>query len=295
MARPVERRLPVGLEEQAAVRAAAAARPSGRTGAARRAAAPSTCARTASSVAKLVIKATGISAPSASPRRAVSSSLTSRKLRPSIASATALTPPPKRVAIPPASTTIATVPARSALDPGLVGLGEARLARLRQRRRDPTAAAARRRPVTTLPRARQRAVGEPAAELARTARRRSRAPRGRARRRDRPRPGSSRAHRRGQRLRVRGAMDALLGHDRRDQVGRGDVERGVARREAGRHLGPVALLDRDRGARRRSPGRSSRSAPRSRTGSRGGGRAPRGRRCRSCWRCRRSRRSGRRR
>ena len=40
-------------------------------------------------------------------RRSVSRSFTSRKLRPSSASATALTPPPKRVAMPPASTTSA--------------------------------------------------------------------------------------------------------------------------------------------------------------------------------------------
>ena len=63
---------------------------------------------------KLVISATGISTPSASPSRAVSPSFHERKLRPSSASTTPLTTPPNRVAIPPASTTCATRPAASA-------------------------------------------------------------------------------------------------------------------------------------------------------------------------------------
>ena len=98
------------------------------------------------------------------PRRAVSSSLTSRKLRPSIASATAFTPPPKRVAIPPASTTIATVPAfnlstpadRASAKPRSPGSGSGS-------RSDGSGGSTR--PWTTLPGRRQRAVNEPAAEL----------------------------------------------------------------------------------------------------------------------------------
>ena len=83
---------------------------------------------------------------------------------------------------------------------------------------------------------------------------------------DRPRRGSSRPHRNRQRDVVRSAMNPLLGHDRRDQLGRRDVEGGIARREARRHLGAVALLDRNRRAVGASRDRSSRSERRSRTG-----------------------------
>ena len=51
------------------------------------------------------------------PSRAVSPSFHERKLRPSSASTAPLTTPPKRVAIPPASTTCATRPAASASTP----------------------------------------------------------------------------------------------------------------------------------------------------------------------------------
>ena len=50
--------------------------------------------------------------------------------------------------------------------------------------------------------------------------------------------------------RVRRPMHAALGDDRGDERRRRDVERRVARREPRRHLGGVALLDRDVGLRR---------------------------------------------
>ena len=65
----------------------------------------------------------------------------------------------------------------------------------------------------------------------------------------------------------------MLGHDRGDQLRRRHVERRVARGEARRHLGRVALLDRDLRAARASRGRRSSSARRRRTGSRGGARS----------------------
>src|SRR4051794_1479706 len=57
-----------------------------------------------------------------------------------------------------------------------------------------------------------------------------------------------------QRFRVRRAEDAALGDDSRDQLMRGDVERGVANERAGgcelvaadvRHFANIALLDRN--------------------------------------------------
>ena len=65
-------------------------------------------------------------------------------------------------------------------------------------------------------------------------------------------------------------MDALLGHDRGDQLRGRDVERRVARREAGSDLRRVALLDRDRRPRRRREVERRASARRRRTGRRGG-------------------------
>src|SRR4051812_28716656 len=63
-----------------------------------------------------------------------------------------------------------------------------------------------------------------------------------------------------QRFRVRRAEDAALGDDSRDQLMRGDVERGVANERAGgcelvaadmRHFASIALLDRNLRAVRR--------------------------------------------
>ena len=53
-------------------------------------------------------------------------------------------------------------------------------------------------------------------------------------------------HRSGEGLRIRRAMSTRFGHDRGDQLGRRDVERRVAGREAGTRARRVALLDRDR-------------------------------------------------
>src|SRR5262249_23306789 len=67
-----------------------------------------TWARVSSSVAKLVISATGTWAPSSCPTRAVSPGFHWRKLRPSRAAAAPFTTPPNRVAIPPPRPTWAT-------------------------------------------------------------------------------------------------------------------------------------------------------------------------------------------
>ena len=148
---------------------------------------------------------------------AVSSSFSSRKLRPSSASTMPLTTPPKRVAIPPCRTTCATSPRAERLDSGRArlvypaaepgsGSGvEVFVGGRLEAARDDVA------------RGSERAAGDTRSRVARTSRRRSRSARGRHASRGRRSSRITRRRACGQRLGERRTMDAVLGHDRRDR------------------------------------------------------------------------------
>ena len=180
---------------------------------------------------------------------AVSPSLTSRNCGRRRPRQRAFTTPPNRVAIPPPRTTCATLPSRSALDPASRPRSKPGVARGREhgevvgeRRLD-----------------RPRDDGRSGDRLpsATRALRRSKRPRPEAAPlagsrvlRDRSRPGSSRAHRRWERSRYGARCTPSSVTIAVDQIGGGHVERRVVGGESRRHLGPVALLDHDPGARR---------------------------------------------
>ena len=182
-----------------------------------------TCARIVSSVAKLVISATGTVAPTERSSEEVCESFASRKLIPSTASSTALTTPPKRVAIPPASTTCATSPLRERLETRGSCALVARLARGRERRQVVRGGRLDELPGrgSTPPRARPM---RPSRGVARIAARRSRTRRGRPRRSCPGRRSRRCRDLRRERGGIRRAVDAGLGDDRGDEVGRSHVE-----------------------------------------------------------------------
>ena len=274
----VERGCAVASRKRLAVRRRRGARRTARTRAARGTPRSATCGATS----LVGLRSSSSARPGSrrrAPRRAraVSPSFSSRKLRPSSASTTPLTTPPKRVAIPPASTTCATRSGtraprgprpRAALAAGRAGRRKRRQvgrrgwlddARDDVRRGDSS-------PAATASRSRSNAAGvEPV-----SARASSRV----------PAIDLVEDHRDGSR--ARGSDAAYGARCTPASVTIAEISAAGVTSKAGlraakraRHLGSVALLDRDLGAGRRRRGRSSRSAPRPRAGCRDGRRAPR--------------------